>query len=207
MFFVSITVCLSCTDSAGLWHNMRSRFTSLFRHGNHACAAAYSTDSSRTLTHLDHHGDAHMVDVSCKKSSLREAKATGVIALSPIAFKLMTQQSSSEVSRGKGDVLGVARVAGIMAAKNTAQLIPLCHTLSLTHVDVTFDLCEASSRVCVNVCVRCDGVTGVEMEALTAVSVALLTVYDMTKAVSKSSVISDIQLESKTGGQSGTYTR
>ena len=104
-------------------------------------------------------------------------------------------------------MLGVARVAGIMAAKNTAQLIPLCHTLALTHVAVSFDLCEASSRVGVAVCVRCEGVTGVEMEALTAAAVALLTVYDMTKAISKASVISSIQLDRKTGGQSGTYGR
>lgn len=180
-------------------------------------ASAYSTDSAHTLTHLDYHGDAHMVDVSSKKSSLREARASGTITLSPLTFKLLTVHSSfpshsssstsPEISRGKGDVLGVARVAGIMAAKNTSQLIPLCHTLSLAHVTVSFDLCEARNQVRASVCVRCEGVTGVEMEALTAVSIALLTIYDMTKAVSKSSIISDIQLDSKSGGQSGEYKR
>ena len=186
---------------------MRLKFT-FFPHHNHTCAAAYSTNSAHSLTHLDHHGDACMVDVSSKKPSLREARASGVICLSALAFKLITKpSSSSEANRGKGDVLGVARVAGIMAAKNTSQLIPLCHTISLTHVAVSFDLCEVTSQVYVNACVRCEAVTGVEMEALTAVSVALLTIYDMTKAVSRSSNISHVQLDSKVGGQSGTYIR
>lgn len=194
--------------AAGLWRRVGLRFSTLFRHSNHICAATYSTDSSHILTHLDRHGDVRMVDVSSKMPSLREARASGMITLSAAAFKLLTKHSSSsEAGRGKGDVLGVARVAGIMAAKNTSQLIPLCHTLALTHAAVTFDLCAATSRVCVSACVRCEGVTGVEMEALTAVSVSLLTVYDMTKAVSKSSVISHVQLDHKSGGQSGTHVR
>jgi molybdenum cofactor biosynthesis protein MoaC len=146
-----------------------------------------------------------MVDVGSKVPSSREAAASGVIILSAKAFQLILQPTSS-VSN-KGDVLGVARVAGIMAAKQTATLIPLCHTLLLSHVSVDFDLCETDHSVLVNAHVRCEGVTGVEMEALTAVSVALLTLYDMTKSAGKGHVISRVQLETKSGGKSGDYTR
>lgn len=146
-----------------------------------------------------------MVDVGSKVPSSREASASGTISLSQKAFKLISQPTISNSS--KGDVLGVARVAGIMAAKQTPTLIPLCHTLTLSHVTVDFDLHEADSSVLVHACVRCEGVTGVEMEALTAVTIALLTVYDMTKSAGKSHVISRVQLESKSGGRSGDYIR
>lgn len=159
----------------------------------------YCTDAAE-LTHINHKGHAHMVDVGGKMASTREAKASGHITLSPQAFHLIAQSSAA-----KGDVLGVARVAGIMAAKNTPALIPLCHTLSLSHVAVDFDLCKEDCSVLASACVRCQGVTGVEMEALTAVTVALLTIYDMTKAVSKSHVISMVQLDRKSGGNSGDY--
>ena len=158
-----------------------------------------------TLSHLDSRGNARMVDVTGKGSSVREAHASGRISLSSDAFHLVQKHSTSP--GGKGDVVGVARLAGIMAAKSTAHLIPLCHTLPLTHVSVDFSLCETTHCVVVHSCVRCEGVTGVEMEALTAVGVALLTVYDMTKAVSKSSVISEVRLDRKTGGKSGDYQR
>ncbi len=146
-----------------------------------------------------------MVDVGGKRQSSREATASGQITLSPEAFQLITQPSAT--ARSKGDVLGVARIAGIMAAKNTPSLVPLCHILPLSHVAVNFDLCEEGSVVVVRACVRCEGVTGVEMEALTAVTVALLTLYDMTKSASKGHVISNIQLDSKRGGKSGDYSR
>ena len=183
------------------------------RHGNRVFARACSTNTVPSLSHVDCHGNARMVDVTGKVISVREAQASGHITLSPDAFRLVAQhqypltQDGPPNPGGKGDVVGVARLAGIMAAKNTGQLIPLCHTLSLTHVAVTFDLCETTHRVHVQSCVRCHGVTGVEMEALTAVGVALLTVYDMTKSASKSSVISEVRLDSKTGGMSGQYTR
>ena len=147
-----------------------------------------------------------MVDVGSKDPSAREANASGSIKLSPGAFQLITEPSSTG-RKGKGDVLGVARVAGIMAAKNTSKLIPLCHTISLTHVAVDFDLCESKKSVVVRVCVKCNGVTGVEMEAMTAVSIALLTIYDMTKSAGKNHVISKIQLDSKTGGKSDNFAR
>ena len=158
-----------------------------------------TTPDPPELTHLDPKGHAHMVDVGGKATTCREARASGLISLSPQAFKLLS------ASAPKGDVLGVARVAGIMAAKHTPTLIPLCHTLPLTHVAVHFDLCEADFSVKVCACVRCEGVTGVEMEAMTAATVALLTVYDMTKSAGKGHVISRVQLDSKSGGKSGDY--
>lgn len=162
----------------------------------------YSTRTNDYLTHIDHKGHAHMVDVGSKVPSSREASASGVIMLSPKAFALVSQPTG-----GKGDVLGVARVAGIMAAKQTSNLIPLCHTLMLSHVMVDFDLEDADCSIVVRAHVRCEGVTGVEMEALTAVSIALLTVYDMTKSAGKGHIISRVQLETKCGGKSGSYRR
>lgn len=155
------------------------------------------------LTHINHKGHAHMVDVGSKVATSRQASASGFISLSRKAFQLI----SDPLVSGKGDVLGVARVAGIMAAKQTPVLIPLCHSLMLSHVTVDFDLHEQDCGVSVRTCVRCEGVTGVEMEALTAVSVALLTVYDMTKSAGKGHVISRIQLDTKSGGLSGDYSR
>ncbi len=150
------------------------------------------------LTHLDADGAAHMVDVSAKADTVREAVAEGRISMSAAALDAIRTGNAK-----KGDVLGTARVAGIMAAKKTSELIPLCHPLMLSRISVDFVL-EPSS-VLVRACVRLNGPTGVEMEALTAVSVALLTVYDMAKAIDKHMVISDIRLLSKTGGKSGDW--
>ena len=150
------------------------------------------------LTHLDADGAAHMVDVSAKADTDREAVAEGRISMSAAALHAIRTGNAK-----KGDVLGTARVAGIMAAKKTSELIPLCHPLMLSRISVDFVL-EPSS-VLVRACVRLNGPTGVEMEALTAVSVALLTVYDMAKAIDKHMVISDIRLLSKTGGKSGDW--
>jgi len=143
------------------------------------------------FSHIDSKGKANMVDVGAKPNQIREAKASGYITLSPETVALI-----SENNMKKGDVLTVAEVAGIQAAKRAADLIPLCHTLLLTKVDVKATIIE--NGVEVNSLVRCVGQTGVEMEALTAVSVALLTVYDMCKAVDKEMVISDVKLIEKT---------
>ncbi len=151
-----------------------------------------------TLTHLDDAGAAHMVDVGGKPSTAREAVATGRIT--------MTAEAAAAVRDGsakKGDVLAVARVAGIMAAKRTSELIPLCHPLPLTRVGV--DLAPDASGVTVTATCACEGQTGVEMEALTAATVALLTVYDMVKAVDKGMAIDGVRLLSKTGGKSGEW--
>ncbi len=143
------------------------------------------------FSHIDSKGKANMVDVGAKPNQIREAKASGRIALSPETVALI-----SENSMKKGDVLTVAEVAGIQAAKRAADLIPLCHTLLLTKVDVKATIVDKGVEV--NSLVRCVGQTGVEMEALTAVSVALLTVYDMCKAVDKEMVISNVKLLEKT---------
>jgi cyclic pyranopterin phosphate synthase len=150
------------------------------------------------LTHLDESGAAHMVDVSAKGVTAREAIATGRIA--------MAAEAAAAISQGlakKGDVLAVARVAGIMAAKRTSDLIPLCHPLPLSSVSI--DLVADESGVEATATARTTGQTGVEMEALTAVSVALLTVYDMVKAVDRTMVIGEIKLVAKSGGKSGDY--
>ncbi len=162
-----------------------------------------NTNASPSLTHVDHCGNASMVNVSSKSSTLRKAVASGKITLSPEAFKFVCENQLSK----KGSVLGVSQIAGIMAAKQTSNLIPLCHNISLSKVGLNFELCNSDCSVRVCSSVVCVGVTGVEMEALTAVSVALLTIYDMTKAVAKDHVISDIQLEEKEGGASGQFIR
>ena len=159
--------------------------------------------TNHRLTHVDHHGNATMVDVSSKLISHRKAMASGRITLSPEAFKLVLDNQLSK----KGSVLNVAQIAGLMAAKQTANLIPLCHNVPLTKVWLNFEPCDSDCTVTIYSSVECVGVTGVEMEALTAVSVALLTIYDMTKAVAKDHVISDIQLEEKEGGASGNFRR
>lgn len=143
------------------------------------------------FSHIDSKGKANMVDVGAKPNQIREAKASGYITLSPETVALI-----SENNMKKGDVLTVAEVAGIQAAKRAADLIPLCHTLLLTKVDVKATIVDKGVEV--NSLVRCVGQTGVEMEALTAVSVALLTVYDMCKAVDKEMVISNVKLLEKT---------
>ncbi|HEX7741520.1 MAG TPA: cyclic pyranopterin monophosphate synthase MoaC [Sphingobium sp.] len=150
------------------------------------------------LTHLDEDGSARMVDVSAKAVTVREGVAAGRIT--------MIEQAAAAIAQGlvkKGDVLAVARVAGIMAAKRTADLIPLCHPIALTSVTIDFDL--DATGVTVTATARTAGQTGVEMEALTAASVALLTIYDMAKALDKSMVIGDIRLLAKTGGKSGDW--
>ncbi|MCE9682849.1 cyclic pyranopterin monophosphate synthase MoaC [Halomonas alkalisoli] len=155
-----------------------------------------------TLTHLNQRGEAHMVDVADKPESRREASASGYIQMKPETLALL-----SEGGLPKGDVLATARIAGIQAAKRTHELIPLCHALALSKVSIEFRLDEAESRVEVNAACRLNGRTGVEMEALTAVSVACLTLYDMCKAVDKDMEIGGIHLDTKTGGKSGDYRR
>jgi len=154
------------------------------------------------LTHLDAQGRAHMVDVGAKVDTEREAIAAGRVFMQPATLALLRAGDLP-----KGDVLGTARVAGIMAAKRTSELIPLCHPLLLTKVTVEFAFDEDASAVEITVTVRCRGQTGVEMEALTAVSVAALTIYDMAKAVERGMVISDIRLLEKRGGKSGVWER
>ncbi len=152
------------------------------------------------LTHLDEHGNARMVDVGAKEETRREAVARGAILLAPETIQLLRDGSLP-----KGDALAAARIAGIMAAKRTSELIPLCHPLPITRASV--DLTVLDDRVEIEATVAVTGRTGVEMEALTAVSVAALTVYDMVKAVDRGAVITDIRLESKSGGKSGEYRR
>jgi cyclic pyranopterin phosphate synthase len=152
------------------------------------------------LTHLDADGAARMVDVGAKATTARQAVASGRID--------MSQEAAAAIAQGlvqKGDVLAVARVAGIMAAKKTADLIPLCHPIALSAATVDFALDEGG--VTVTATARTAGQTGVEMEALTAASVALLTIYDMAKALDKAMVIGAVRLEAKTGGKSGDWRR
>jgi cyclic pyranopterin phosphate synthase len=150
------------------------------------------------LTHLNADGGAHMVDVSAKADTVREAVAEGRISMSAEALAAIHAGNMK-----KGDVLGTARIAGILAAKKTSDLIPLCHPLMLSKISVEFEYEAAAIRV--EARVRLNGPTGVEMEALAAVSVSLLTLYDMAKALDKSMIISDVRLLSKTGGKSGDY--
>ena len=150
------------------------------------------------LTHLDDAGQAQMVDIGGKQETLREAVAAGRIDMSAAAIDAIRAGSLE-----KGDALAVARVAGIMAAKKTSDLIPLCHPLALSKIAVDFSFDDGGIRATATV--RLTGKTGVEMEALTAVSVALLTLYDMAKAVDKAMIISDIRLLKKTGGKSGDW--
>lgn len=152
------------------------------------------------LTHLDASGRARMVDVSGKDATVRTATARGAITMSPGALRLALSGAGP-----KGAVEGVAEIAGVMAAKRTAELIPLCHPLSLSGVEVAVEASPGGGGLQVTATVRTTGPTGVEMEALTAVSVALLTLYDMLKAVDKAMVIGGIMLVEKTGGRSGTY--
>lgn len=152
------------------------------------------------LTHFDDAGQAHMVDIAEKQETKRQAIATGTIQLSPEAFKLLGHNASK-----KGDVLGIARIAAIQGAKQTSTLIPLCHPLALTKVSVEFEPDEARSCLHIQVTTETVGKTGVEMEALTAVSAGLLTVYDMLKAVDKGMEIQNIRLLKKQGGKSGLW--
>jgi len=156
----------------------------------------------KEFTHFDADGNAVMVDVSKKVETERVATATGTITLSEAAYQLAKSGSMS-----KGDVLGVARVAGIMAAKKVDGLIPLCHPLAITKITIDFEYLDATNQIGIEAVVGICGKTGVEMEALTAVSITALTIYDMCKAIDKSMIISDICLKKKTGGKSGTYIR
>ena len=152
------------------------------------------------LTHLDENGAARMVDVSDKAATDREAVAEATITLSPDAFEAVTTGTAK-----KGDVLAAARIAGIMAAKKTSELIPLCHPIALTKANVDFEPDAERNAVRIIASAKTTGQTGVEMEALTAASIAALTIYDMIKAVDKTAVIGDIRLVSKSGGKSGAF--
>ena len=154
------------------------------------------------FTHFDHQGHAIMVDVSNKKETTRTAVATGHITMSPQAFDATIAGQSK-----KGDVLGVARLAGIMATKRTPDLIPLCHTIPIEKADIAFATQPADYRISATCTVTTTGKTGVEMEALTGATVALLTIYDMVKAIDKSMVIHQVALDKKEGGASGHYER
>ena len=147
----------------------------------------------KRLTHIDSEGEARMVDVSSKPVSKREATARGEIHLSPETLALIETQQVA-----KGNVLATARIAGVMAAKRTGELIPLCHPLPITHCEVNFEVPSSKDRIVITATARITAQTGVEMEALTAVCVAALTIYDMCKAVDKNMAVSDIRLASKT---------
>jgi cyclic pyranopterin phosphate synthase len=154
------------------------------------------------LTHFNTAGEAHMVDVGDKPETQRVALAEGAIRMRAETLELIQAGGHK-----KGDVLGIARIAGIMAAKKTSELIPLCHPLALTSVELNFEFQPHENQVYCTARVKTTGPTGVEMEALTAVQVALLTIYDMCKAVDKAMTMHQIQLLEKTGGKSGTWTR
>ena len=152
------------------------------------------------LTHFDTSGQAHMVNVGDKPNTHRVAVATGKITMLPKAFEMVEAGSHK-----KGDVLGIARIAGIQASKKTSDLIPLCHPLALSHVSLDFQTNSKDNSITCQVKAETTGPTGVEMEALTAVQVALLTIYDMCKAVDRGMVMSDIKLLEKSGGKSGAW--
>ncbi len=158
------------------------------------------TKRSARMSHFDESGQAHMVDVGAKPESRRVARARGRIRMQPATFALVVEGRA-----GKGDVLGVARVAAIQATKRTGELIPLCHPLALTRVAAEFETDAEGSAITLTVTVETVGRTGVEMEALTGVSVGLLTVYDMCKAVDRAMTIEDVRLLEKSGGKSGTF--
>ena len=157
---------------------------------------------SKTLSHFDARGNAHMVDVGAKDVTERAAVAKASVIMQPATLALIKDKKAA-----KGDVLAVAQLAGIMAAKRTADLIPLCHPLSLSAVEVTLSLDAVRHAVDIEATCKLKGRTGVEMEALTAASVAALTVYDMCKAVDRGMVISEVKLLHKSGGKSGTFAR
>lgn len=159
---------------------------------------ATKSEKSQALSHYDAAGQARMVDVSAKPATRRTATASAFVQLSSVVLAALPKNP-------KGNPLEVARFAGIQAAKRTSELIPMCHPLPLTHVDVQAEIMEGGVRILATAATT--GQTGVEMEALTAAAVAALTVYDMTKALDKSIVIRNLQLESKTGGKSGDYKR
>ena len=154
------------------------------------------------LTHFNEAGEAHMVDIGEKNITARRAVVMGRISMLAETLELIKQGKHK-----KGDVLGIARIAGIMATKRTSDLIPLCHPLALTHVSVDFEIEDATNSIGCTVSAETHGQTGVEMEALTGAQVALLTIYDMCKAVDRGMVIGDVCLVEKSGGKSGTWRR
>jgi cyclic pyranopterin phosphate synthase len=154
----------------------------------------------KQLTHVDEHGRVTMVDVGAKDVTRREATARGAVRMQPETLALIMAGQMK-----KGDVLVTAQLAGVMAAKRTSDLIPLCHPLPITYIDVQCEPNSAESRIDITATVRVDGKTGVEMEALTAVSVAALTIYDMAKAVDRSMILADIRVVAKSGGKSGDF--
>ena len=156
--------------------------------------------SKKSLTHLNERGEAHMVDVTDKEVSARIAVAEGFVAMQPETLKLIEEGDAK-----KGDVLGTARLAGIMAAKRTHELIPLCHPLALSQITVDFETAKNPAGIRVTAMAKLSGKTGVEMEAMTAVSIACLTIYDMVKAVERGITISGVRLLEKSGGRSGHY--
>jgi cyclic pyranopterin phosphate synthase len=156
----------------------------------------------KKLTHFDDQGAARMVDVSGKAETVREAVAGARVTMQPATLKLILDRKVS-----KGDVLGVARVAGIMAAKRTPDLIPMCHPLGLSSVEIAFTANRRPASIDISATVRMTGRTGVEMEALTAAAVAGLTIYDMCKSVDRAMTIDAVRLLKKTGGKSGTFVR
>ncbi len=158
--------------------------------------------TARRLSHLNEAGEARMVDVSEKPVAARSATAEGFVGMAPATLDLILSGETP-----KGDVLATARIAGIMAAKRTSELIPLCHPLPLTQISVDFTPSRAPSGIKVEATAKVEGKTGVEMEALTAVAVACLTIYDMCKAVDREMEFSGIRLVEKTGGRSGTFRR
>ena len=159
-----------------------------------------SQEGGRVLSHFDDEGQAHMVDVSSKPDTFRVARATGRIGMLPATLALIEAGEA-----GKGDVLGIARIAAIQAAKRTSELIPLCHPLPLTRVAIDFSLDSSASTIEIQATAETVGKTGVEMEALTAASVGLLTIYDMCKAVDRGMRIDGVRLLEKSGGRSGHF--
>ncbi|HSI43196.1 MAG TPA: cyclic pyranopterin monophosphate synthase MoaC [Methylotenera sp.] len=159
------------------------------------------TQTNHTLTHFDASGQAHMVDVGSKNETHRIAIASGNISMMPATLNLILQGNAK-----KGDVLGIARIAAIQASKKTSDLIPLCHPLALTRVAVDFEVDESASKISCIVTTEVYGKTGVEMEALTAVNIGLLTIYDMCKAADRGMVIGDIKMLEKHGGKSGDWS-
>jgi cyclic pyranopterin phosphate synthase len=158
--------------------------------------------SGNDFSHFDETGGISMVDVGSKRSSMREAVALATVRMTPDTLRKLVAQALP-----KGDVLTTAKVAGVLAAKQTPNLIPLAHPLAITSVDITFDLDQTSGSIEVRAIVRCEGKTGVEMEAMTACAVAALTIYDMCKSAEKGISIESLQLVRKSGGKSGTWER
>jgi cyclic pyranopterin phosphate synthase len=165
-------------------------------------SGAESFTETTGLTHFDQSGQAHMVDVGAKNDTHRVALARGMIRMRPETLEVIRSGNAK-----KGDVLGTARIAAIMGAKKTAELIPLCHPIAITRVAVEFEIDPARSAVICSVRTECVGKTGVEMEALTAVQIGLLTIYDMCKAIDRGMLITDVRLVEKRGGKSGSWSQ